>query len=89
MNDREKKKGLGISALAARHDDDDDKEYDIRDFSTLHQLLNCKHGEKPVTSLELRKLIINLCTEDKLVIGDISKTVGKSKSVIHSILRTF
>ena len=40
--------------------------------------------KKSVTSLELRKLIVKLCNEDKLLIGDISKTVGKSKSVIHS-----
>ena len=44
-------------------------------------------AKKSVTSLELRKLIVKLCNEDKLSIGDISKTVGKSKSVIHSILR--
>ena len=44
-------------------------------------------AKKSVTSLELRKLIVKLCNEDKLLIGDISKTVGKSKSVIHSILR--
>ena len=37
--------------------------------------------------MELRKLIVKLCNEDKLSIGDISKTVGKYKSVIHSILR--
>ena len=43
--------------------------------------------KKSVISLELRKLIVKLCNEDKLLIGDISKTVGKSKSVIHSILR--
>ena len=49
--------------------------------------MHCKHGEKSVTSLELRKLIVKLRNEDKLSIGDISKTVGKSKSVIHSILR--
>ena len=42
-----------------------------------------------MTSLELRKLIIKLLDEDKLSIGNISKTVGKSKSVIHSILRKF
>ena len=40
-----------------------------------------------MTSLELRKLIVKLRNEDKLSIGDISKTVGKSKGVIHSILR--
>ena len=40
-----------------------------------------------MTSLELRKLIVKSCNEDKLSIGDISKTVGKFKSVIHSILR--
>ena len=44
-------------------------------------------AKKSVTSLELRKLIVKLCNEDKLSIGDISKTVGKSISVIHSILR--
>ena len=43
--------------------------------------------KKSVTSLELRKLIVKLRNEDKLSIGDISKTVGKYKSVIHSILR--
>ena len=32
-------------------------------------------------------MIVKLCNEDKFLIGDISKTVGKSKSVIHSILR--
>ena len=40
-----------------------------------------------MTSLELRKRIVKLRNENKLFIGDISKTVGKSKSVIHSILR--
>ena len=40
-----------------------------------------------MTSLEIRKLIVKLHNEDKLSTGDISKTVGKSKSVIHSILR--
>ena len=30
--------------------------------------------KKSVTSLLLRKLIVNLCKEDKLSIGDISKT---------------
>ena len=44
-------------------------------------------AKKSVTSLELRKLIVKLHNEDKLLIGDISKTVGKYKSVIHSILR--
>ena len=44
-------------------------------------------AKKSVTSLELRKLIVKLRNEDRLWIGDISKTVGKSKSVIHSILR--
>ena len=39
-----------------------------------------------MTSLELRKLIVKLHNADKLPIGDILKTVGKSKSVIH-ILR--
>ena len=43
--------------------------------------------KKSMTSLELRKLLVNLCNEDKLSIGDISNTVRKSKSVIHSILR--
>ena len=38
-----------------------------------------------LTSLELRKLILKLHNEDKLSIRDISKTVGKSKRVIHSI----
>ena len=49
--------------------------------------MHCKHGKKPVTSLELRKPIVNLRNEVKLLIGDISKTEEKSKSVIHSILR--
>ena len=40
-----------------------------------------------MTSLELRKLIVKLHNEDKLSIGNISKTVGKSKSVINSILK--
>ena len=40
-----------------------------------------------MTSLELRKLIVKLHNEDKLSIGDISKAVRKSESVIHSILR--
>ena len=44
-------------------------------------------AKKSVTSLELRKLIVKLCNEDKLSIRDISKTVGKFKSIIHSILR--
>ena len=44
-------------------------------------------AQKSVTSLELRKVIVKLRNEDKLSIGDISKTVGKSKSVFHSILR--
>ena len=44
-------------------------------------------AKKSMTSLELRKLIVKLGNEDKLSIGDISKTVGKSKSVILSILR--
>ena len=44
-------------------------------------------AKKSVTSLELRKLIIKLHNEDKLSIGGSSKTVGKSKSVIHSISR--
>ena len=35
----------------------------------------------------LRELIIKLRNEDKLLIGDISKIVGKSKSVVHNILR--
>ena len=43
--------------------------------------------KKSMTSLELRKLIVKLCNEDELSIKDISKTVGESKSVIHSILR--
>ena len=43
--------------------------------------------KKLVTALELRKLIVKLLNEDKLSIGDISKTVGKTKSVIHGILR--
>ena len=44
-------------------------------------------AKKSVSSFELRKLIDKLRNEDKLSIMDISKTVGKSKSVIHSILR--
>ena len=35
----------------------------------------------------LRNLIVKLRNEDKLLIGDILKTVGKSKSVIPRILR--
>ena len=38
-------------------------------------------------SVEIRKLIVKLYNEDKLLIGNISKTVGKSNSVIYSILR--
>ena len=37
--------------------------------------------------MELRKLIAKLRNEDKFSIGDISKTVGKAKSVIHNIFR--
>ena len=37
--------------------------------------------------MEFRKLIVKLRNENKLSIGDVSKAVGKSKSVIHSILR--
>ena len=37
--------------------------------------------------MELRKLRVKLCIEDQLSAGDISTTVGKSKSVIHCILR--
>ena len=44
-------------------------------------------AKKSATSLELRKLIVKLCNEDKLSIRDILKTVGKSKSAIYSILR--
>ena len=36
--------------------------------------------------MELRKLIVNLHNDDKVLIGDISKTVRKSKIFIHSIL---
>ena len=43
--------------------------------------------KKSLTSLEQRRLIDNLRNEDMLSIGDISKTVGKCKSVIHSMLR--
>ena len=43
--------------------------------------------KKSVKSLELRKLIVKLCNKDKLSIRNISKTVRKAKSVIHSILR--
>ena len=42
-------------------------------------LLHCKHGEKYVTSLVLRKLIDKLLNEDKLSIGYISKAVEDSK----------
>ena len=34
-------------------------------------------AKKSVTSLELRKLIVKFLIEDKLSIGDISKTVGE------------
>ena len=44
-------------------------------------------AKKSLTSLELRKLVVQLSNEDKLSIRDSSKTVGKSKSVIHCILR--
>ena len=44
-------------------------------------------AKKSVTPVELRKLIVKLHNEDKFSIGDFSKTLGKSKSVIHSILR--
>ena len=44
-------------------------------------------AKKPVTSLELRKLIVELYKDDKISIWDISKTMGKSKSVIHCNLR--
>ena len=44
-------------------------------------------AKKSVTLLKLKKLIAKLRNEDKLSIGDISKTVEESKSVIHSILR--
>ena len=37
--------------------------------------------------MELRKPIVKLRNEDKLLIGDILKSVEKSISVIHSILR--
>ena len=40
-----------------------------------------------MTSLELRKLIVKLRNENKLLIGVMSKTVGKSKSIIHNIFR--
>ena len=43
--------------------------------------------KKSVTSLELGKLRVKLRNEGKLTIGGISKTVEKSKSVIHNILR--
>ena len=43
--------------------------------------------KKSVISFELRKLIVKLHNEDKLLIGDISKTQRKSECVIHSILR--
>ena len=44
-------------------------------------------AKKSVALLELRKLIVKLRNEDKLPIGDSSKTVWKSKRVINSILR--
>ena len=44
-------------------------------------------AKKSVTSVELRKLIVKLRNEDKLSISDISKTVGKSKSVTQNIFR--
>ena len=40
-------------------------------------------------SLEIRKLIVKLRNEDKLLIGYISKALGKSKSGIHVNLRKF
>ena len=43
--------------------------------------------KKSVTSLEFRKLIVKLCNEDELSIRDISKTGGKSKSILHSIFK--
>ena len=49
--------------------------------------MQCKYGKKSVTSLELRKRRVKLHNGNKVWNGDISKTVGKSKSVIHSILR--
>ena len=43
--------------------------------------------KESVTSLGLRKLTVKLCIEDKLSIGDISKSVWISKSFIHGVLR--
>ena len=60
-------------------------EYKIEYFTKLQRNGSCI--VKSATSLELGKLIVKLRNEDKLSIGDISKTVGKSESVIHSILR--
>ena len=65
--------------------------YKIEYFNKLHRLLTSScilnMAKKSVTSLELRKLFVKLRNEDKLSIGDMSKTLGKSKSVIHSIFR--
>ena len=49
--------------------------------------MHCKHDKKKSVTMELRKLIVKLCDEDKLSIGDILKTGGKSKRVNHYILR--
>ena len=46
-------------------------------------------SKNSVTSLEVRKLIVNLRHEDKHSIGDIANIVKKSKSVIHGILKKF
>ena len=42
-----------------------------------------EYWEKALTSFELTKLIVKLRHEDKLSIGDILKTVGRSKYVIQ------
>ena len=42
-----------------------------------------------LTSLEVRKLVVKLRTDDKHSIGEIANIVKKSKSVIHGILKKF
>ena len=44
-------------------------------------------AKKSVSSLELKKLIVKLRNDDKVSMEDISKNLGKSKSVIHRTLR--
>ena len=44
-------------------------------------------AKKIAPLLKLRKPIVKLRNEDKLSIGNILKTAGKSKSIIQSILR--